>query len=247
MSVLRGIRSWFAIAALAVLPSTVLAEVSVQVDSQGNYKRYFYLTEGKGRSAIIWRQVRPHLSPGLVLNPLGDSYGDGPPVIQISPVTGYPWVVWPKNFGNIQQLAFSAWDGTTWTEPALINPGIPLVYSDQSPDLVFDQFGKPFLVWVRTEQTTKIYFSTLVKGRWSPGFVISDPTVDSWAPSITLNGKAAVVTFQTPAGALTRTYETAILVNSAAGLMDNPIPPLAAPPPTTGPAGGGGAVQPKRI
>jgi len=113
--------------------------------------------------------------------------------------------------------------------------------------MVFDQFGKPFLVWVKTEQTTKIYFSTLVKGRWSPGFVISDPTVDSWAPSITLNGKAAVVTFQTPAGALTRTYETAILVNSAAGLMDNPIPPLAAPPPTTGPAGGGGAVQPKRI
>ena len=247
MSVLRGIRSWFAIAALAVLPSTVLAEVSVQVDSQGNYKRYFYLTEGKGRSAIIWRQVRPHLSPGLVLNPLGDSYGDGPPVIQISPVTGYPWVVWPKNFGNIQQLAFSAWDGTSWTEPALVNPGVPLVYSDQSPALVIDQFGKPYLVWARAEQTTRIYFTTLIKGQWSPGFVLSDPTVDSRAPAITLNGKIAVVTFQTPPGSVTRTYETAILVNSAASLMDNPIPPLNGPPPTTDPGGGaGGPSQAKR-
>ena len=84
MSVLRGIRFWFAVAALLVLPSTVLAEVSVQVDSHGNFKRYFYLTGGGGKSAIVWTQVRPHLSPRLVLNPLGDSYGDGPPVIQIS-------------------------------------------------------------------------------------------------------------------------------------------------------------------
>jgi len=245
MSVKRGIRSWFAVAALLVLPSTVLAELSVQVDSQGNYKRYFYLAGGRGRSAIVWKQVRPNLSPGLVLNPLGDSYGDGPPVIQISPVTGYPWVVWPKNFGNIQQLVFSTWDGKGWTEPALVNPGVPLVYSDQSPALVIDQFGKPYLVWTRAEQTAKIYFTTQIKGRWSPGIVLSDPTVDSRTPSITLNGTAAVVTFQTPAGAVTKTYETAILVDSAASLMDNPIPPLAAPPPTA-PGGGGGPGMPTK-
>jgi hypothetical protein len=239
MSTLRGIRSWFAVAALLVLPSTVLAEVSIQVDGHGNYKRYFYLTGGRGRSAIVWKQVRPHLSPQLVLNPLGDTYGDGPPVIQISPVTGYPWVVWAKNFGNIQQLAFSTWDGRRWTEPALINPGIPLVYSDLSPALVIDQFGKPYLVWARAEQTARIYFTTLIRGQWSPGIVLSDPDVDSRAPSITLNGTAAVVTFQTPAGVVTKTYETAILVDSAASLMDNPIPPLDAPPPTD-PEGGGG-------
>jgi len=246
MSVLRGIRSWFAVAALLILPSTVLAEVSVQVDSHGNFKRYFYLTGGRGRSSFVWRQVRPNLSPELVLNPLGDTYGDGPPVIRTSPVTGYPWAVWPKNFGNIQQLAYSTWDGKRWTDPILVNPGMPLVYSDQTPDLVFDNLGKPFLVWARAEQTAKIYFTTLIKGQWSPGFVLSDPTVDSRAPSITLNGKAAVVTFQTPGGSVTKVYESAILFNSAASLMDNPIPPLDAPPPTA-PGGGGGPGLPNRI
>lgn len=239
MSTLRGLRFWFAVAALLVLPSTLLAEISVQVDSQGRYKRFYYLTGGRGRSAIVWKQVRPHLSPQLVLNPLGDSFGDGRPVIQISPVTGYPWVVWPKNFGNIQQLAFSTWDGKRWTEAALINPGIPLVYSDQSPALVLDQFGKPYLVWARAEQTGKIYFSTLIKGQWSPGLVLSDPNVDSRDPSITLTGTTAVVSFKTPAGVVSMKYDTAILVDSAASLMDNPIPPLDVPPPTTDPGGVG--------
>ena len=88
MSVLRGIRSWFAVAALLVLPSTALAEVSVMVDAHGHFKRLFYVTGGNGRSSFVWRQVRPNLSPELVLNPLGDTYGDAPPVIRISPVTG---------------------------------------------------------------------------------------------------------------------------------------------------------------
>jgi len=240
MSTLRGIRSWFAVAALVSLPSTVLAEVSVQLDGHGNFRRYVYLADGKGPSASVWRQVRPHVSPELLLNPLGDTYGDGSPVIQVSPVTGYPWVVWPKNFGNIQQLAFSRWDGSRWTEPALINPGIPLVYSDVTPALIIDQSGKPYLVWTRAEQISKIYFATRIRGQWSPGIMLSDPRVDSRNPAITLNGKVAVVTFRTPAGAVTKTYETTVLVNSAAGLMDNPIPPLATPLPPTDPAAGGG-------
>jgi len=239
MNTLRGIRSWFAVAALLALPASALAEVSVLVDGHGNFRRYVYLAGGRSPSAVVWKQVRPHVSPEFLLNPLGDTYGDGSPVIQVSPVTGYPWVVWPKNFGNIQQLAFSRWDGRRWTEPALINPGIPLVFSDVTPALVIDQSGKPYLVWVRAEQTAKIYFSTLIRGQWSPGILLSDARVDSRAPSITLNGAAAVVTFRTPAGAVTRTYETGVLVESAAGLMDNPIPPLQTPPPTIDPGFGG--------
>jgi hypothetical protein len=237
MSKLRGVRSCFTVAALLVLPSVALAEVSVQLDGHGTYRRFWYLSGGKGRSAVIWKQVRPHLPPRVILNPLGDTYGDGPPVMQISPVTGYPWVVWQKNYGNIKQLAYSTWDGRTWTQPALVNPGLPLVNDDLDPALAIDQGGKPYLVWTRAGQTAEIYFSTLIQGRWSPAIRLSDPTVESRTPSITLNGSRAVIVYQTPAGPVTKIYETAILVDSGASLMDNPIPPLSTPP--TAPPGGG--------
>lgn len=245
MSRLRGIRSWLAVAALVLLPSTVLAEVSVQLDAHGNYKRYWYLVTGRGRFASYWRQVRAHLPPQVVLNPLGDTYGDGPPTIQISPVTGFPWVIWAKNFGNIQQLAYSRWDGAKWTEPALIDPGRPLVFPDQEPAFAIDSSGRPFLVWTRAEQTAKIYFSTLIEGKWSPAVLLSNPDVDSRAPSITLNGRAALITYRTPAGTVSMTYETGILVDSAASLMDNPIPPLVTPTPSPAPDPNGGGGGPK--
>ena len=226
-------------AALAFLPSVALAEVSVQLDGRGNYKRFYYLTEGKGRNRIVWAQVRPRLSPQVVLNPLGDNLGDLPPVIRVSPETGYPWVVWPKNFGNLKQLVFSTWDAGArrWTDPRPIAPGTPWVWDDLGPDLAFDGFGTPYLVWWRAEQTAKVYFSTLLSGVWTPPLVVSDGGVDSRTPSITLDGTTAIITYRTPSGMVTKKFEAAFLIDSAASLMDNPIPPLNAPP--SSPPGGG--------
>ena len=62
MNRLRGTRSWATAAALLLFPSMVLAEVSVQLDSLGNYKRFVYLTVGKGRTAVVWRQMRARRS-----------------------------------------------------------------------------------------------------------------------------------------------------------------------------------------
>lgn len=242
MSAPRRLRWWIALAALVVLPSVARAEVSVQVDGQGRFKKVLTLRSFRGirDGGAIWRQVRAGVDPRFLLNPLGDTYGDEAPVIQISPATGLPWAVWAKNFGNIKQLAFSMWDGRNWIGPALVNPGTPLVYSDRSPALAFDAFGQPYLVWARADQTGRIYFSTMVRGRWSPPVLLSNPDVASQAPSITLNGTTAVVTFKTPSGLVTTTYESAVLINSAASLMDNPIPPLDLPPPPVDPTGSGG-------
>jgi hypothetical protein len=236
MKRLHGTRWLAVVAALVLLPSVVVAEVSVQLDARGHYKRFFYLTAGNGRNRIVWSQVRPRLPQQVVLNPLGDNLGDLPPAIRVSPVTGYPWVVWPKNFGNLKQLVFSTWNGTRWTEPRPIVPGTPLVWDDLGPALAIDPFGTPYLVWWRAEQTAKVYFSTLVSGAWTPALLISDERVDSRAPAITLNGTTALISYRTPSGTVTKSYETAVLIDSAASLMDNPIPPLNAPP--TSPSGG---------
>jgi hypothetical protein len=221
-----------------------LAEVSVQLDSRGNLRRFLYLTAGRGRNAVVWSQVRPRVPQHLVLNPLGDNLGDRAPAIRLSPLTGYPLVVWPKNFGNIRQLAESAWDGKKWTDVALIAPGTPLVYDDKDPSLAFDQSGVPYLVWSRAEQTARVYFSMKLLGRWTPPMPISEDGVEGRAPSIALEGTTAIISYQSTAGPVAKHYETAVLVNSAASLMDNPIPPLYGPPPPNGeplPGGGGGS------
>ena len=234
---------WLAVTAvLVLLPSVARAEVSAQLDARGNFKRLVYVTGGGGRNRVVWAQMRPRLPQHAVLNPLGDNLGDLRPVIRMSPVTGYPWVVWPKNFGNLKQLVFSTWDANAkrWTEPRPIAPGTPLVWDDLGPALAFDGFGTPYLVWWRAEQTAKIYFSTLVSGVWTPALLISDERVDSRAPAITLKGTTAVITFRTPSGAVTTNFEAAFLIDSAAKLMDNPIPPLNNPSPPGGGLPGGG-------
>jgi hypothetical protein len=244
MNRMRGTLPWVVVAAL-LLPSLALAEVSVQLDGRGNYKRYWYLTSGKGSNALVWRQIRPRLPQHVVLNPLGDNLGDYPPAIQVSPATGYPWVVWPKNIGNIKQLAFATWDGKRWTEPSLVAPGVPLVYDDRDPVLAIDQAGGLYLVWWRAEQTARVYFSSLILGRWTPPMAISEAGVEGRSPAIAVSGPTATISYETPTGSVTKSFETTSLLYSAASLMDNPIPPLVTPPPGApgqDPVPGGGGV-----
>ena len=247
---LRGSRRWVVVAVLALLPTLVLAEVSVQLDARGNFKRFYCLTRKKGPVNVVWAQVRPWVPQSVLLNPIGDNLGDLPPVIEISPVTGNPWVVWPKNFGNLKQLVIATWDikGRKWTDASPITPGTPLVYDDLGPALAFDGAGTPYLVWWRAEQTAKIFFSTLINGVWTPPLLVSDQSVDSRLPSIALRGTTALITYLTPTGMASKNFETGLLINSAAGLMDNPIPPLNTPPtsPGGGQAGGGDGFLKKR-
>ena len=250
MKRLRGSGLWIIVTVLALLPSLALAEVSAQLDARGKFKRFYYLTRKKGLMTVVWDQVRPWVPQYVLLNPLGDNLGDLPPAIEVSPVTGLPWVVWPKNFGNLKQLVVSKWEvkGRKWTDPKPITPGTPLVYDDLGPALAFDDAGTPYLVWWRTEQTAKIYFSTLVRGVWTPPLLISEQSVDSRSPSIALHGTTAAVTYLTPAGLATRNFETGVLIESAASLMDNPIPPLNTPPTAPGgdPSGGGNGFVKKK-
>jgi hypothetical protein len=247
MKRLRGVRYLMTVAAILLLPAVALAEVSVQLDNRGRFKRFWYLTGGRGQNAVIWKQLRSGLSPVFVLNPLGDNLGDKAPVIQSSPLTGYPLAVWPKNFGNIRQLAESAWIGDRWSEISLIAPDKALVYDEQEPSLACDRSGVPYLVWTRAEQVARVYFSMKLLGRWTPPVPISEEGVEGRAPSITVLGTIAVITYKTPAGPVTKNYETSVLMKSAAGLMDNPIPPLFGPPsapPGTDPLPGGGSNTP---
>ncbi len=236
----------FAVAlALSVLPGLALAEISVQTDHQGHFRRLVVLTRGSGSSRVVWGQLRRGVPLERMLNPLGDNLGDLPPKIVFNPATGAPWVFWSMNVANQKRMGYSFWSGTAWTPPTPIvaTPG-PYYYDELDPSVGF-VLGTPYLVWWRAEPTARVYLSILVAGVWSRPVLLSDPLIDSRKPTITIDGTKsttrAIVTYQTPFGPSISTYDTASLFQAAASLMDTPIPPGHSdqPPPSDSRTGGG--------
>jgi hypothetical protein len=225
--------------ALLVTHSVVFAEVSVQRNPDGSFKRLFHLTRG-GAAQVTWGQVRPYLAPGDLLNPLGDNLGDLAPIVRMHPVTGLPWVFWSRNVAGLKQVVFASWTDLGWTAPAAIVPvdGLPL-RDELDPAVAFDVAGVPFLVWWRGGSVGEVVFSTRIGGVWTPPMRLSDPAVDSRLPTVIVEGTRATFTWTTPSGIVTRTFDTATLVTSAADLMDTPIPPGYSPAPGDGGGGDG--------
>jgi hypothetical protein len=241
---------WIVLAlALGMLPSLAPAEVSVELDEQGQFKNLVIRPELRGRSADFWRQVRPNLAPRQLLNPLGSSRGDGRPVIGLDPVTRAPWVFWPMNVANQKRLAFSYWSGKAWTEPSLVVADAGAYYYDQlDPAVAFGSDGAPYLVWRSPEQEgSRVYFSTLIGGRFSPPMLMSEEKEDARRPSIVVQGLTATILYRTSAGLVRKVYEMAVLEQSAASLMDTPLPPGHDDGNQDGQGGGGGSGDNKKM
>jgi hypothetical protein len=219
---------------MLLLPAVALAEVSVQLDKDGKFKKVHVITQGKGKSAVVWGQVRKYLPLEVMLNPLGDNLEDGAPHIALHPKTGYPWVVWSMNIANQKRLGFATWDGTRWTNPTRVVdlPG-PMGYDQFDPQISFTPLGVPILTWWVEAPIAGVYFSTLIDGRWSPPLPLSDRDVDSRCPVHSLGdgGEELQVAYDTPIGTLTSTYSTKTLLEMSLSLLDNPIPPGVDPDP----------------
>jgi hypothetical protein len=216
---------------LVLLPAAARAEVSVLVDAKGRVKRVVYVTRDTGRSAVVWKQVRPRVPFESLLNPLGDTTGDLPPSIAIHPQTGRPWVVWPRNEGNQKRLVYSTWDGKAWTLPQRVAAPDIMGWDQIEPRLLFDPAGTPYLVFTEAARNGRILFSTVARGVWTPTLPLSDGTIDSRSPGAAVLGDDLKVTWSTPTGVVTKTLPTTALVERATSLMDSPIPPGSNPKP----------------
>jgi len=226
---------------LALLPAAARAEVSVLVDGHGRVRRVVYLTRDTGRSAVIWKQVRARVPLEAMLNPLGDTTGDLSPSIAVHPVTGRPWVVWPRNEGNQKRLVYSTWNGKTWTAPQRIAIPDVMGWDQVEPRLLFDPAGTPYLLFTEAARNGRILFTTVARGVWTPPLPLSDAKVDSRTPGAGFLGDALQVTWSTPSGVVAKVLPTSVLVESATNLMDSPIPPGSNPKPgdPKPPSGGG--------
>jgi hypothetical protein len=238
---------------LLLQPLPARAEVSVQLDRQGNVKRVVYLTGHSRKGAVIWSQVRARVPLEAMLNPLGDTYGDLAPTIATHPVTGNPWVVWPRNEGNQKRLMLSMWDGQRWTTPVRVATPDLMGYDQLEPKLVFDAAGAPYLVYAEKAPKGRVLFTTLARGAWTPPLLLSRPQEDSSEPATAMQGSDLMLAYQTPAGRVNLALDASRLVDGALSLMDSPIPPGAQPGPDdpgvpggAGPGGRGGPAEPRK-
>lgn len=112
-------------------------------------------------------------------------------------------------------------------------------YDQTEPRLLFDASGAPYVFFTEGAHDRRVLFVTASERGWTPPLRLSDADVDSSGPSAILQGDDVRITYQTPAGPVTRTMSTAFLAESGINLMDSPIPPGYAPvPPPSNPGGG---------
>jgi len=113
----------------------LLAEVSVTPSGQP----LVLAKEGK-----VWSPVRRGIVQRYLLNPHGDDTGDLAPDVALSPVTGFPEVVWSAGRGDYE-IVFARWTGALWEQTVLAGQGA----DDLLPRLMYDPWGNRFLAWVR--------------------------------------------------------------------------------------------------
>lgn len=224
---------------VSLLPSFARAEVSVQLDVHGRFKRMVVLTRGNGAGLEIWKQMRSRVPAAWLLNPLGDTYGDLAPAIAIQPTSGLPVAVWAANEGNQKRLVYSRWDGTKWSAPVRIARLDPLGSDQIEPRLAFDAQGTPYVLYTEAGPVARVMFLTVTGDAWTPPLQVSDDGVDSRQPTLSLKGNDITIGFQTPAGPISRSLSQLSLVEALSNLMDSPIPPGNTPTTPPSPPGGG--------
>ena len=207
-------RRWIRMSCLAALALgaglSARAEVAAELDSGGNYLRTLVLATSSARNVRIWSKVtsRPNLFP---VNVDGDLNGDLWPLVAEQKVGGVrPWVIWSRFTGSGFDLAWSRFDAASraWTPIAWVE-GAGTVGDDLDPSAAFDSTGRPFLAFWRDEAGVgQVWLSLFLQTRWLAPFLVSDPGVDSVAPTITMLSDTRVrIDYTTATGTVSRTIE----------------------------------------
>lgn len=195
------IKILLAIFLTALMTTTALAELSVEVDSFGNYIRTFYSEKETGKSVKVWSQFG-NRHGRVALNEYGDSYGDLKPAFKENIYhQQFPHVVWPKFDGFDYEIAFSKWTVNGWA-PIVFIEAVDNPFDDLGPVIDFDQNGRSYIAWWRDENGIgRIYISLFLETVWMVAYPISEEWVDSKDPEINVKSEGELeITYLTDKG-----------------------------------------------
>ncbi len=202
---------WMAAAAalvsFAMLAPATIAEVSVETDESGTYRRTVLRTNQSAKNYRVWGVSR-NVGARLVLNPDGDGLGDlWPTIVENELDGGRPHVIWSRFDGTSFDLVWSRWtDQAGWSEPAWV-AGAAMTGDDLDPDLKFDPTdGRPCVAWWSDDGGVGgVYLSLFLSSRWMSPYRVSAEGEDARYPTVDLLDDGTYrVSFETPAGTVVR-------------------------------------------
>lgn len=179
--------------AMFVPGSLLYGEVAAQVDGSSDFSTLSITTGATGQ----WGRTSS-LPDRQLLNPDGDDRGDKPPVTAVtSRAVGQAatasndmaYVIWPRKDGGDFDIFYSAFL-REWSIPQRVYSDSKI--NDFDPSLA-ERKGKLYLAWWSDQETPKIYYSKFDGNTWSPYQVVSNQSVPSRYPQVTINGRNEVV------------------------------------------------------
>lgn len=189
--------------------SCAWAEVAVRLSRHGEYVTTLIVPMGDEENPQVWTPRSQRLiRRGQALNPYGDDFGDGWPVVAEEPTAErFPWVVWSRLDGGELDLAYSRWDERGWSPVNWVSIHAP-GGDDVDPQIGFDGEARPYLTWWTFENGKgKVYVSVFLENDWMAPFLVSDTQVDSRYPMIEITRSSsgvntARIAYNTPDGSV---------------------------------------------
>lgn len=116
------------VAAALLAAGSARAEVAValaQIDDDDSSPISSYIMRITDDSSPLgmWAPVTAPSTTRVVLNATGGVTGDGPPSLVHDAATGLIAVAWSRDTGGGRDIVLSRFDGTAWTEPAVVSAG----------------------------------------------------------------------------------------------------------------------------
>jgi len=91
------------------------------------------------------------------VSPTEDHWGDREPTLVVSPEIAGPLLVWTRNDGLYDQIAYSRFDGNTWSQLKYLTSG---ARDHANPRVALDSHGLATLAWVEQTERKAVMIGT---------------------------------------------------------------------------------------
>jgi hypothetical protein len=159
---MRKYARWILISAAALLlVSRSWATVRV-VDSDGTLYSVDVVPASGSRSpdatALRYSRISPSgIQVGGVISPTQDSASDRDPTLVQAPGASGPILIWSRTNGLFDQIAYSRYDGVSWTQPAYFTD---TPRQNTHPQAGVDASGTGYVVWVEAGSGGSVMLAT---------------------------------------------------------------------------------------
>lgn len=162
-----------------------------------------------------WHPYRD-IPDSRALNPGGADREDGRPDIFWRVESGWPVVVWAYRAGTDFDVAYSEWDGTSWTEVDFLTS---TTHDELDPRVSVEIDGTVHVVWWEPGPTDHVYLSTRSPGStvWSAPVQVSSEETGGRRPSVVVVGGVLRVAYERECDEPEAAQEIAVARREAGG------------------------------